>query len=218
MFNKKRADRNFRAVIAANILMLTVLLTLILPKSKYEGLSLLDELSIPASVGSWQGTDISDAIDTEDERYNFISDIFARYYTDPKGMQILLLVLDAGNFHNPRACFELSGYKITELEPLQLPYGGRTLTAQAILASRGDENMLIVYWLCIDRKLTSWTGQKFKEFYSSLFGRKKAGFMIRLDIPLPSEDYEPALLPLYEFVLNLHKSLNLRTAHHLFAS
>ncbi|MCG8432073.1 MAG: EpsI family protein [Candidatus Omnitrophica bacterium] len=198
------------------ILIAALVLTYTLPKAKYQGTDLLSQLDIPMRIGDWQGEDISDQLDTQDERYAFVSDIFARWYKDPKGMQLLLLILDAGNFHNPKACFELSGYAIEHLNPITIPYNGKSLQANALLAERKEERNLLIFWTCFDKQITSWTGHEVKELFASILGKKKAGFMIRLDIPLGENPHEAALLPTYEFIMALYRSLPPEQTEYLF--
>jgi EpsI family protein len=177
-------------IIIIFILAAAILISFSLPKPKYKGLHILSKLEVPYTFAQWQGKDIQQELDLTDPRYNFISDIFARTYTNKQGATILFLVLDAGNFHNPKVCYGSSGYIIKELNDTDINAASRTFSANTLFTRKGNESTLLLYWLCIDKKITSWTGQKFKELWTSLFGIKKAGLMVRLEIPSREGAYD----------------------------
>ncbi|MCA9406041.1 MAG: exosortase-associated EpsI family protein, partial [Candidatus Omnitrophica bacterium] len=108
-----------RAVLISIMLILTMVISFLVPKPKYEGTNILDNLNIPKSFPGWRSYDISKELDLKDERYNFISDAFARVYLNRKGEAILLLVLDAGNFHNPKVCYTSTGFNVQELDKVK---------------------------------------------------------------------------------------------------
>ncbi len=187
-----------------------------LPKPKYHSLNILSQLNIPTDIGPWKGTDVSGKLDLGDERYRFISGIFSHTYERSDGPNLMLLVLDAGNFHNPKVCFGSSGYTIKELPDTEISIGPRTFKAVTLLMSKGQENTVLLYWLCLDKQISSWTGQKVKEFWTSLVGKKKAGLMVRLDIPASPQAPEQSVKMAKQFLADLYTSLDASQAGYIF--
>ncbi len=198
------------------ILALAIIVSFALPKAKYKSLNILDQIRIPETAADWSSKDISKEFNTDDERYNFLSDIFARIYTDKNDNNLLFLVLDAGNFHNPKVCFSASGYKVKELTDTELKVAGRSFKAISLYTQRGNEGIVLLYWLCIDKKITSWTGQKLKELWASVFQTKKAGLMIRLEIPAQEKSTEAALAFGKKFLNDLSSNLSPDQLDYLF--
>jgi EpsI family protein len=193
----------------------------LLPKEKYESLNVLDQIDIPSTLPGWQSLDISDRINlndnvAHDDRYNFISDVLARVYRDERGRELLLLVLDAGNFHNPKICFHGSGFAPKDRDDTRFQAGDREFTAHSLLMEKQDGNLLMFYWLCIDKRIVDWTGQKWLELVSSLTRRKKAGLMVRLEIPVRDNAAEQDVAFARGFIATLAASLSPETRDYLF--
>jgi EpsI family protein len=174
---------NSKQILVIALVGIAILVAFALPKPKYQSLNILKQINIPATFGVWTSQDATKNLDINDDRYKFISDIFARTYTRQDGVSLLFLILDAGNFHNPKVCFGSSGYKIKELSDEQIQAGGRSFKATTLYTQKPGEGYVLMYWLCLDKQITGWTGQKAKEFFASIIGKKKTGLMVRLDIP-----------------------------------
>jgi EpsI family protein len=205
-----------KSLIIIVLLVLAIIVSFALPKPKYKSLNILSQLRIPGSAADWTSKDISKEFNTEDERYNFLSDIFARIYTDKNDNSLLFLVLDAGNFHNPKVCFSASGYKVKELNDTEIKVAGRSFKALSLYTQKGNEGIVLLYWLCIDKKVTSWTGQKIKELWASLFQTKKAGLMVRLEIPAQEKSIDGALTFGQKFLTDLSSNLSPDQIDYLF--
>ncbi len=205
-----------RHLIAILILMCAIGICFGMPKAKYTSVKIVSKLVIPEKMYDWRSQDFSRKLNKEDMRYNFISDIFARLYINRYREHLLLLILDAGNFHNPKICFGASGYKIRDLENLKIDLGGRSLSANALYMQRGDEGMLLVYWICIDKKIVDWTEQKLKELWFSMFNKQRAGLMIRLDIPTRPDQVENSLKLAKTFIKDLSLKVSPQDAEYLF--
>jgi len=82
--------------------------------------------------------------------------------------------------------------------------------------SKGQENTVLMYWLCLDKQISSWTGQKVKEFWTSLVGKKKAGLMVRLDIPASPQAPEQSVKMAKQFLADLYTSLDTSQADYIF--
>ena len=106
-----------RIYITTFLLLATIMVSFGLPKPKYVSPNILGKLDIPYSLSDWRSEDAGQTINQQkgDDRYNFISEIFARIYGTNHRESLLFIVLDAGNFHHPKVCFGSSGYQIKEL-------------------------------------------------------------------------------------------------------
>lgn len=158
------------------------------PKVKYQGKSLTAGIldSIPSKTQNWRGKDArSQNLDLDDEIYGFISRIFAKQYTniDNSGENLALVVLDAGNFHYPKVCFTGAGFKTEELLQRELNLQSGKIKAHLMLSEKKGARILSVYWICIDKEIIpTWVEQKVKQFFYSLFSKKKVGLMVRVDV------------------------------------
>lgn len=187
-----------------------------LPKVKYKSPQILPKLEIPYKMPGWLGKNMANEINPEDKRYNFIGDVFARAYLNKYGESLLFLILDAGNFHNPKVCFGGSGFKIRELPKLELKILNRSLKANVLYAQKGQEGLLLVYWICIDKKTVDWTEQKIKQLWYSLFNKEKVGLMVRLDIPVYAENLDSSLKLAREFISDISSKIPSEQADYIF--
>lgn len=205
-----------RPLVIIVILTLAIGACFALPKAKYTSVKIVSKLNIPERMYDWKSQDFSEKLNKDDLRYNFISDIFARLYINYYRENLLLLILDAGNFHNPKICFGASGYKIRELENLKINLDDKDFNAHALYMQKGDEGMLLVYWISIDKKIVDWTEQKWRELWYSLFNKKRTGLMIRLDIPTSPNNVENSLKLARSFIKDLSLKVSPRDAEYLF--
>ncbi len=162
---------NLKPFVAATLLLSAIAVAFILPKPQYESLNILSILNVPVEFADWKSTDISKQLniregDLKDDRYNFVSDVFARVYKNNSGQELLLLILDAGNFHNPKVCYTSSGFSIRDMGEVSFKIGDASFNAAALQMNKQNYQMSMFYWLTIDKKIVSWTGQKMTEFWS----------------------------------------------------
>ncbi len=206
-----------KKIAAIVILVLTIIFCFAFPKVKYQSPDMLSKLVIPTdpSVG-WHSKDISDQFDTKDLKYNFISRIFARIYTNPTNQSILLMILDAGNFHNPKVCYGSSGYQITDMPDITLRAGNRSFNAQSVFMEKDSQGLLIIYWICIDKKMVNWTGQKLMQLVYSMFNKEKIGFMIRLDVPTTLANAPNAQKFAQEFIDTIYSQIPSDQVEYIF--
>ncbi|MDD5736914.1 MAG: EpsI family protein [Candidatus Omnitrophica bacterium] len=219
MKTNDRVGKNRTATLLL-LLAVTMVVAFALPKWKYKGADTLSQVNIPTAMTGWQSVDVSSNLKSkmaDQEVYNFVGDVFARAYGNFLGERLLFLVLDAGNFHNPKVCYGASGYKITELDDIELALSdGRKFKAHALSMDKSGEGLTMVYWICIDRKIVGWTEQKFIELWSSIFQKRKAGLMIRLDIPTRKGGTDTAVRLAKDFVKDLSRSLTPEQSEYLF--
>lgn len=171
-----------RDIIAVVLIIFATALAFLAPQYKYSGLDVLSQVNIPAQLPGWKSIDVSREVNLKEERYNFISNAFVRIYRNIYGEELQLTVLDAGNFHNPKVCYTTTGFKVKDLEDAALLDGKPDLMAKVLDMQRAKDNLYVFYWLCIDRKITDWTGQKITELFSTLINKKKAGLIVRIEI------------------------------------
>ncbi len=172
-----------KQVVVITLIVATIVISYALPKVKYTSPNIIPSLDVPFVTRTWQGRDVSKELNLKDERYNFISNVFARNYVNKYGEGLTFLMLDAGNFHNPKVCFGSSGYSIKELDDVELKTPARAFKAHAVYMYKGNSGYLLVYWIAIDKKLVNWTEQKVLQLFYSMFNKEKVGLMVRLDIP-----------------------------------
>jgi len=76
---------------------------------------------------------------------------------------------------------------------------------------------VIIYWLCINQKLVSWTEQKVQELFYSLMNKQKTGLMVRIDVPISREADRPQAVKLaQDFVNALSKQLSPQDLIYIF--
>jgi EpsI family protein len=194
------------------------------PKAKYKSAGITSEImdSIPMNAGAWRGTDVKIGKDDfGDGVYNFLSRVFARYYsriTDTDENGAFLIVLDAGNFHYPKVCFQGAGYNSKELPQKDLSLGDRKLNVHVMLSEKKDEKLLSIYWICIDKKIVpSWAEQKIKQLCYSLFNKERVGLMVRVDMDV-NESVETSIETCETFLNNLYRSFPDEYREYIFGS
>jgi len=207
-----------KAVLALAVLFTALSLAFLLPKPRYSGVGVFQRLDIPVAMTGWLSRDFSGEINLMDERYRFVSGAFTREYANRYNENLLFIVLDAGNFHNPKTCFRMSGAQVRELPGAVFMIKGRRVPARVVYTEARGRGTLIVYWMCVDGKLTDWAGQKFKEFQYTLFNKKKAGLMVRMDIPVTADTVDLSLKLAGEFLRDLSNSLDDEQMGYLFGA
>ena len=179
----------------------------LLPRSKYRSPDILSKLTIPPAFSYWRSQDISASFNPNDLRYNFISRVFAREYANKYRQRLVFLILDAGNFHNPKVCYGSSGYSSRDLPSPEFKAGSRTFKAQAVYFEKPGESQVTVYWICINQRIVDWIGQKWLEFLYAVLNKEKTGLMVRMDIPCTAQTIDSALKLSREFISQLAAEL-----------
>ncbi len=206
-----------RPIFVILLLLCALAFSFVLPKTKYKSPDILSKLDIPFRFPDWQGKDAGNLFNPDDLRYNFISEIFARIYANQYKESLLFLILDAGNFHNPKICFRGAGSTITDLPNLKLKAINHTFRAQAIYVQKGNnEGTLLIYWICINKKLVNWTGQKITQLLYSMFNKEKIGLMVRLDINTYRENLDATRALAQKFVSEISSQIPVEQAEYIF--
>lgn len=200
-------------------LAISIFIAYALPRVQYKGSGFISNLKIPDTIADWKGKDISENLNLDfDKNWNrFISGVFIHEYKNSAGQRLVLIILDAGNFHHPNVCFTAAGYEIKELKDTEFNISDRSIEAHTLYTTKEQENNLSFYWIIIDKKLAAnWLEQKIKQLYFSLFNRERVGLMVRIDIPAREGKIEEKILQARQFLNNLNKSLPPEQADYLF--
>jgi EpsI family protein len=208
--------KNIKLFIPTIFLLVTVVLAFIVPKPQYTSLNILNEIKIPESFADWRSIDVSDKLNLNDQRYNFISEIFARLYQNRRGDQILFLILDAGNFHNPKVCFDAAGFLVREKDSAEFITQNNSFKANALHMDSEKSVITMYYWLCLDKKVVGWAGQKVIELWASLINKKKAGLMVRLEVPARGKTEKQCFDFAQSFLKDLDDNLTNKQREYLF--
>jgi EpsI family protein len=105
--------------------------------------------SLPMRLDSWQGRDLP--LDAETRKILGADEVISRSYGDdlPDDVSLLVVYRKYGRrdfAHRPEMCFPASGYEIVAKRHAKVPYGGRDIDAMQVVAQKGDERVLILYW------------------------------------------------------------------------
>lgn len=215
---------NKKTAITIILITATILVSFALPKPKYKSPEIFSKLNIPAEFSGWTSTDVSKQIGLGEGLYNFVSEVFARQYTrrlfylltGKKEESLAFLILDAGNFHNPKVCYGASGFDTRELPDIEFNAAGRKIKANAVYFEKGGRGTIIIYWICIDKKQVDWTGQKFIELWYTLFQKQKVGLMVRIDVPATLQTPDKSIDLAKQFVSEVASKLTPEDADYLF--
>lgn len=211
--NKKK-----KGLIPIALLLCAIIYCFGFPKAKYESLNILSQLKIPLEINGWQGRDVEQEWNMEGEEYNFVSQALDREYVNADGKNLFLLALDAGNFHNPKVCSNSSGFKVIELNNLEFHVVNRTFQAHSLYTEKDADGFLIIYWICIDKNVVDWTEQKIKQLWFSLINKKRAGLMIRVDVPTKEDTIGDALKLAEDFIADLGWAISSDQASYIFGN
>ncbi len=213
----KRSDG--KRLCAACLLGSAMFLCFAFPKFRYAGTDILATLRIPSKMNGWISRDVSGQIDLKDAAYNFLGHVFARQYTNNLTQKSLVFfVFDANNFHHPQICFSNSGYEVRPLEDMEVDASGRRFKTHMLFMKKKEASLLVIYWICIDKKVTDWTKQKIRQFFYSIFNKKKTGLMGRLDIPTGEENIQEAVRLAKYFIPNVSRNMKPEDADYLFGA
>ncbi|GBE16749.1 hypothetical protein BMS3Abin15_00572 [bacterium BMS3Abin15] len=208
-------------IIVIALLLLTVIASFTIPVARYVGTGFISKLDLPESMNNWHGKDISSSLNLDfDKDWNkFISEALIYEYINKAGNRLNFIILDAGNFHNPKVCFTASGFEIEALPDTELNIAGRSIKAKTLFTTKENQSNLSLYWIIIDKKISqNWVEQKIKQLYFSLFNRKRVGLMVRVDIPTERDNMKQALVIATQFMNDLGSQFNNEQASYIFGN
>ena len=200
------------------LLILTMIISYSLPKVKYTGTGFISELKIPKSIPGWTGKDVTQQVglNLNEDKYNFVSGALAYQYVNNEGKTLLFIILDAGNFHHPKVCFTGAGFTIKELPDTEFHLPNHTLKVHTLFTEKGRANNLSFYWIVIDKDVAhEWIEQKAKQLFFSVFGKKRVGLMVRVDIPAGQDDIQTSTVMAEQFLADISRSLDSEQAAYI---
>ncbi|GLQ07936.1 VPLPA-CTERM-specific exosortase XrtD [Sneathiella chinensis] len=127
-----------------------------------------------------------------------LSDYFLGHYRTGEGPPITLFAgyyeqQSAGKTpHSPRVCIPSGGWKIEDLQTISLPRGDTTVPINRVLIGKGDQKLLVYYWF--QQRGTFIANEymaKFNLLWGGLTSSRTDGALIRLSLPLRSEQEIP---------------------------
>ena len=205
-----------RPLLLIFLLIITIVMAYGTPRPKYQSTDILQTITLPDKIGNWSGEDVKQQVNLGQQQYFFIDDIKTKKYVNAQGMTIYLTLLDAGNFHHPKVCFSGAGYTAQDLPDTYFETSNATFLAPTLFFKKTGQDTLVIYWLCINQRRVDWTGQKLKELWFSLWGKKRTGFTVRLDIPVTEDNIKPALIYAQDLIKTLSQSLPKTQADYIF--
>lgn len=215
--------KNLKFTIVIILFISALCLNYAIPKvEKYEGIKFISDMQMP-TVKNWEGEDLSSVFREElkGAAYNFISEAAAFKYRNKYGRDLLLMIINAMDFHYPNVCFTNSGAEVRNLDKTELDASGRTFKAYTISADnkqRGQKS-LVIYWITIDKKIVPyWVEQKFKKLFYTLFNKKSVGLMVRMEFNVNDSTIDNDLDFAREFVRDFSESLLPEHADYIFGS
>jgi len=221
--NKSKIKEKAGGWAALAVIIFSLSFVYLVPRAKYKGESVTSGIlnAVPENIKSWRGDDIS-VMNNQGKGhvYNFISRVVARQYENKKVSEygVSFILLDAGNFHYPKVCFEGGGFTSEELPEQTLIVGGKKLKVRLLLSKKKSGALLTVYWICIDKQIVrTWTEQKIKQLYYSLFNKDRVGLMIRVDVPL-TKNLKESFDIAEEFLNDLYDVVSLKYRDYIFSS
>ena len=206
----------YRPIITTLLLAVTIALAFGIPKTKYQGTDVLAAIDLPPATPGWTVEDVTDEIDQGGNNMNFLGHILVREYDKDQGPLLYLFLLDANNFHHPKACIGGAGFDSEDLKDIEFNVSGHSWKAKAIYFQKQDEGFLTVYWICINKEQVDWTGQKFLQLWDSLYSKKKPGVMVRIDITATKDQIDQAGQTIQRLLTDLAAQMTPEQQNYLF--
>jgi len=205
-----------RIYITITLLIATITISFAFPKPQYQSPDIIDKLTIHSRLRDWKSQDISKALtQNKDDRYKFVSDVFARRYRSRFG-ELTFLVLDAGNFHHPKVCFSSSGFNIKALDDTEFQIKDRSFKAKTLFAQKDSGGYVIIYWMVINKGQVNWTEQKLQQIWHQLFNKEKIGVMGRIDVPIEGNNTNLAVNIAQKFIRDFSRVIPDDDAGYMF--
>ncbi|MFC5462398.1 exosortase-associated protein EpsI, B-type [Massilia niabensis] len=149
------------------------------------------ESMIPARFGSWQIDPTIVPLTPSPEQQGALERIYdqtlSRTYVDPAGRRVMLSIAYGGDqsralqLHLPEVCYVAQGFQVAGEGSGQLVTRFGALPVQRLVASQGDRNEPITYWITIgDRATRSGIEQKLRRLAHGLSGQIPDGMLVRI--------------------------------------
>jgi EpsI family protein len=175
------------------------------------------EQLVPKSFGEWKVDEsivpVQPSPDLQQVLDATYDEILARTYRNPQGARVMLSLAygrnqhKGMNTHRPEVCYPAQGFKLVGAShPDTLPWDGRQLRVQRVVAAMGARNEPITYWLLVGDEITAFGyAQRYTAIRYGVEGIIPDGVLVRVS----SIDRDnPAAFALQEdFIRDMLKAL-----------
>ena len=149
------------------------------------------EAMIPARFGSWRIDPTIVPLTPNPEQQGALERIYdqtlSRTYVDDAGRRVMLSIAYGGDqsralqLHLPEVCYVAQGFQVAGEGAGRLVTRFGALPVQRLVASQGDRNEPITYWITIgDRATRSGIEQKLRRLAYGLSGQIPDGMLVRV--------------------------------------
>ncbi len=220
-----------KSLIIAAIIFISIAVSFFSPKIRYQSFDIIKYLNIPLSLGNWAGKEMPNNDEDLKKKFTFInkskqyyfrkvygSELYHYYYfTKKDGAEIYFSLLNAGNFHNPEACYTSIGYEPRYQGTYSVKLSkNKILQFDSILMLKKNSTLLTTYWMCIDGKKVNWLELKLNELICSLTNRKRINILTRIDVPTNPDNTDEAVTLTKEFLSTLYGTLDKNKLVYIF--
>ena len=149
------------------------------------------EAMVPARFGSWQIDPTIVPLTPNPEQQGALEKIYdqtlSRTYVDNTGRRVMLSIAYGGDqsralqLHLPEVCYVAQGFQVAGGSEGQMATRFGAVPVQRLVASLGDRNEPITYWITIgDRTTHSGIEQKLRRLAYGLSGQIPDGMLVRI--------------------------------------
>jgi EpsI family protein len=180
-------------VVAALMLSALVLSTVATPQEKLADTRqtfVLDQV-VPRQFDDWRVDDSVAPLPPSPDQASVLNQIYdqilSRTYINSRGERVMLSITYGSRqtqqlrAHRQEVCYSAQGFRITELQRLQVSVGGGVLPATRMVATQGRRVEPVTYWFTTgDTVVLSYWDREFAQFRYALSGYVPDGYLVRL--------------------------------------
>lgn len=147
------------------------------------------ETLVPETFGAWKYQAASGLVlpPADQLRDKIYSQMVTRAYSRPDGASVMLLIAYSGSqdgtiqVHRPEVCYPASGYKLTTIEPHDVPVAsGIAVPSRYIVAEADLRREQLIYWTRVgDYFPTKWSEQRRAVVAENFAGVIPDGVLVR---------------------------------------
>ncbi|MED5619586.1 exosortase-associated protein EpsI, B-type [Ideonella sp. BN130291] len=187
------ADYKRPIVVAVLMLSALVLSTVATPQEKLADTRqhfVLDQ-AVPRQFDDWRVDDSVAPLPPSPDQASVLNQIYdqilSRTYINSRGERVMLSITYGSRqtqqlrAHRQEVCYSAQGFRITELQHVQMTVGGGTLPATRMVATQGRRVEPVTYWFTTgDTVVLSYWDREFAQFRYALSGFVPDGYLVRL--------------------------------------
>ncbi len=158
-----------RVVIVAMIAVALLLLVSIWPQPTIKSAP-PDLQGLPVSLGEWRldpnVVPLPPAPDVAAQLDQIYDQVVARTYVNNAGERVMLSIAyggdqrDALQAHLQEVCYRAQGFKVSNLEDVDVSLSGENIRATRMLATRGSRSEFVTYWLTMGDRVVRHRGDR----------------------------------------------------------